>query len=183
MVGFKRFLAIGAMAALLAGCNTTSGDDGSGGVGDFFSFGGSSGSSAVGEPSPDTYCPRVDVAEGGASISAGGGQAVLRRFARECLLMPDGTVTVKVGVMGLVLSGPNGRVGGFSVPVRVVLKDGEKILAQRAKTASSTPLPGAAQGEFTVVEENLVVPAEHINSFEIEVSLGGAVGSKRRRGG
>ncbi len=194
MVRLNGLLASGLLAAILAGCGTTSGDGG--GFTDFFSFGGSkiaeSGARVVTDvdPSPDTYCPRVEVMEGGAAISISGrssesaltrSQAVLRRFARECLLMPNGTVTVKVGVMGLVLVGAGGRAGTYNVPVRIVLKDGDTVLAQRVKSVPTTVSSETSQGEFQLVEEDLTIPAAHVNSFEIVVGLGGAPGGRRGR--
>lgn len=131
----------------------------------------------------DTWCPPVDVMKGGSILRTGSSaqvstQLTLRHFARECVLQADNNVRVKVGVMGFALLGPGGRAGTLRAPVHIVIKDGEKIIAQRMNSSTVTIPQGRAQGEFIMVEDNIIVPAAHANSFEIEVGL--AAGRRRR---
>ena len=135
----------------------------------------------------DAYCPRIDVAEGGSVIQVGGGsgrsQITLGQLARECLGQPDGSTLVKVGVQGRALVGAGGGAGRFSVPVRVVVRSGDRIIASRVRQAAVQVPPGDTQGTFVVVEEGIVVPRAAAQNFEIEVGLGGAgQGARARRG-
>jgi hypothetical protein len=136
----------------------------------------------------DAYCPRIDVAEGGSVIQVGGGaasrsQITLGQLARECLGQPDGSTLVKVGVQGRALLGAGGGAGRFSVPVRVVVRQGERIIASRVRQAAVQIPPGDTHGTFVVVEDGILVPRAAAQDFEIEVGLGGAgQGARARRG-
>lgn len=132
------------------------------------------------------YCPPVDVADGGAAMQSFGGartgdQAALRsqislgQLARECTPLGDGSVAVKVGVEGRALLGPGGSAGRFEAPVRIVVKNGETVVATRARRVSISIPSGANQGTFAFVEEGITVPARFARDYEIEVGLGGAV--------
>ncbi|MBO1021070.1 hypothetical protein IPV08_13925 [Methylobacterium sp. SD274] len=142
----------------------------------------------------EVYCPTVDVAENGAALRSYGGRAddnaglrsqiTLGRLARECVRLADGSVSVKVGVEGQVLLGPAGRPGRFEAPVYFTIKAGDQIIATRARKVSVSIGPNEAQGLFTVIEENLVVPRPLSESYDIGVSLHGAPGKaavKRKR--
>ncbi|CAA2143806.1 MULTISPECIES: hypothetical protein [Methylobacterium] len=142
----------------------------------------------------EVYCPTVDVAENGAALRSYGGRAddnaslrsqiTLGRLARECVRLADGSVSVKVGVEGQVLLGPQGRPGRFEAPVYFTIKAGDQTIVARARKVAVSIGPGEAQGLFTVIEENLVVPRPLSESYEIGVSLHGAPGkaaAKRKR--
>ena len=127
----------------------------------------------------DTWCPPVDTTEGGANIRNGTGSNVttqisLRHFARECVLLPDNTVRVKVGLMGLVILGPAGRPGTIQVPVHITVKHGNTVIAQRTPASSVVISPETSRGEFIVVEENIMVPEEANQAFSIEIGLRGS---------
>jgi len=133
--------------------------------------------------SVDTWCPPIDVSEGGANIRIGSRdtvstQVTLRHFSRECILQQDDNVRVKVGVLGYALLGPGGRAGTIRAPVHMIIKDGNKIIAQRVSSPSVSISGDTARGEFYVVEDNIIVPAASAYSFEIEVGLGS--GRKKR---
>ncbi|MCJ2034584.1 hypothetical protein [Methylobacterium sp. J-068] len=126
------------------------------------------------------YCPTVEVPEGGAAIRVGGEGAGLRhqvtlgRVARECTRLQDGTLSVKVGVEGQVLLGPAGAPGRFDAPVTITIKSGGKAIVSRVRRVA-VPVPaGQAQGLFSLVEDNLVVPAALSQNYDIEVRLGAA---------
>jgi hypothetical protein len=136
----------------------------------------------------DAFCPQIGVAEGGAALRSGDGSAVrsqvmLGQLARECLGQSDGSTLVKVGVQGRALLGVGGSAGRFDVPVRVVVRQGDRVIANRVRRAAVQIPPGDTQGSFAVVEDGIVVPASAAQDFEIEVGLGGAAaGTSRRRG-
>jgi hypothetical protein len=132
----------------------------------------------------DAYCPRVAVLEGGGAIQTSGGrsQVSLGQIARECLGQSDGSTLVKVGVQGRAILGPGGGAGRYDVPVRVVVKQGDRIIASRVQRAAVQIPPGDTQASFVIVEDRIVVPPSAAQDFEIEVGLGGAPAGSRRRG-
>lgn len=142
----------------------------------------------------EVYCPQIDVPEGGAAMRAYGGkvgdgaslrsQITLGRLARECTRLADGTVGVKVGIAGQVLLGPSGSPGRFEALLQVSIKYADKVVVTRAKRVPIVVAAGEAQGLFSVIEDNLVVPAAMAGDYEISVSLGGGparpAGRKRK---
>jgi len=140
----------------------------------------------------DPNCPAVGVMEGGSAIqsfSGGTGASALRsqitlgQLARECVLQADGSVLVKVGVEGRALLGVVGGGGRYNVPVRVVVRSGDVVIANRVRQAAIAIPAGDTHGFFALVEDGIVVPRSIADNFEIEVGLGGAAsGQGRRRG-
>lgn len=132
----------------------------------------------------DAYCPTVDVADGGAALQTYGGRAgdtskvrtqtTLGRIARECTQLQDGSVTVKVGVEGQVLLGPAGSPGRFDAPVQIAIKSADKVVVARTQKVAVSIGAGAAQGMFSVIEDNLTVPAALARNYAIEVRLAGS---------
>jgi hypothetical protein len=146
-------------------------------------YGGAPPPSAPDAP-PEVDCPAVTIAEGGAALrSYTGGrtgspealrnQLSIINVARECVGRRDGSIVVKVGVEGQALIGPAGSSGQFDTPVRIVLKRGDRVLANRARRATVAVPPGQMHGSFVVVEEGIVVPP-NTGDFDIEVALGGS---------
>jgi hypothetical protein len=131
-------------------------------------------------PSPeDVYCPTIDVSEGGSSLQTMAGGTVrtqirLGQISRSCQPGPSGSVTVAVGVQGVVLLGPGGAPGRFNAPVTITVKNGTQVITRRSRQAAATIPAGSASGSFTVVEDGISVPANLAQDFEIEVGLGGA---------
>jgi hypothetical protein len=166
----------------LAGCGAP-GESGST-LGNMLTFAGPTVPPPVKAQIEDVYCPQVGIAEGGSTMrSYSGGrvgdatglrsQISISDLARECVGQPDGTTLVKVGVEGRALIGAGGGAGRFDVPVRIVVKRGDKIIANRLRrTAVSIPV-GQAGANFAVVEEGIVVPAADASTFDIEVALAG----------
>ncbi|MCB5175331.1 MULTISPECIES: hypothetical protein [Microvirga] len=126
----------------------------------------------------DVYCPPVEISEGGAALrSVAGGDSLrsqisLGNLARECIGQPNGTTIVKIGVEGRVLLGPGGSPGRYDVPVRIAVKNGSKIIANRSRRVAASVPAGDTQTTFSVIEEGIVVSPADANSFEIEVGLG-----------
>lgn len=131
----------------------------------------------------DTYCPAIAVSEGGAAVQSFAGaagdnsrlrhQITLGRLGRECTTRAGGAVGVKVGVQVRALLGPAGASGTFSVPLTVAVAYNDTILASRTRQVSIAVPAGAAQGSASVVEEELLVPADKTVGYDIVVALGG----------
>jgi hypothetical protein len=136
----------------------------------------------------DVYCPTVNVMDGGSVIQVRGGadansirsQVALGDLARECIGQPDGTTLVKVGVEARALLGAGGSPGRYDVPVRIVVKDGSTVFANRSRRVAATIPAGQTRTEVSVIEEGILVPAVSANNFEIEVGLGTPAATGRR---
>jgi hypothetical protein len=128
---------------------------------------------AVGGPlsSADIDCPNVDVRPGSSTLAiAGRGaessamdlryQATIGRTARECALL-GATLTIKVGVQGRVMVGPNGGPGQIDIPLRYALvHEGPepKTILTKLHRFPVTVAPGQSGVAFTHIEEDLTVP-------------------------
>lgn len=149
-----------------------------------FKYGGTTVPPSQPADSEPPYCPTVTVPEGGAAIQVYGGrggdganlrhQITLGRVARECNRLQDGTLSVKVGVEGQVLLGPVGAPGRFEAPVSFAIKAGGKAIIARQRRVTVQVPAGQAQGLFSLVEDNLIVPAAMSQNYDIEVRLGAA---------
>ncbi len=177
-----RIAAAALLAALLAGCSTTTpGNDAPGG-GNVFSnlifYGGTTVPPEAPVPLDDIDCPPVTIPEGGSAIRLGGAEASsvvhqvsLGQTARECRAAgTDGAYTLKVGVEGRGLLGPAGRGGRIEAPVRIVVRRGSEVIAQRVQRASMTLGGTEAQASFVVIEDGIVVQPGR-GEVTIEVSL------------
>ena len=130
----------------------------------------------------EVYCPTVDVGDNGAALRTFAGrtgdnaslrtQVTLGRLARDCTRLADGAISVKVGVEGQVLLGPMGKPGRYEAPVQFALKANGQTLATRSHRVAVSIGAGEAQGLFSVIEDNLVVPRALSETYEIWVSLG-----------
>ena len=84
-------------------------------------------------------------------------QASMGQYARECNI--DGsTLRMRVGVEGRLLLGPQGKPGTFTIPVRVVVKDGDKVAYSSVTRLSVTVPPGDTQADFSTVQEGISLP-------------------------
>lgn len=133
---------------------------------------------------PVAVCPDVQVREGTQMLavfekgkegdySAVRFQGTIRKFARECHTDASGTTTIKVGVAGRLLSGPNGAVGAATLPVRVVLvRNGDEVLYSKLYPVNITIAPGAAAADWDVVAPDVVVTGDKSQgSFVIYVGF------------
>ncbi len=174
MKRISRLVFISVFALGLGACAT---DDGSSTVSNMLFFNKPEAPDPSKGPTEALYCPKVDVFEGGAHATVGGGVATIGDLARECHVLHDGSVVIKVGVSGRVI--PNGGGGGrYNVPVQFRIKVGDKVLVQRAQSVTATFVGDDVRGDFAAVQEGLVVPLANNQNFAIEVGLGG--GGKRR---
>jgi hypothetical protein len=121
--------------------------------------------------SADVDCPNVDIRPGSSTLAiAGRGaessamdlryQATIGRTARECAVL-GATMTIKVGVQGRVMIGPNGGPGQIDIPLRYALvhegPEPKTILTKlhRFPVTIGSGQPGVA---FTHIEEDLTIP-------------------------
>ncbi|WP_157961385.1 hypothetical protein [Microvirga flavescens] len=196
MMGLGRKASVGAVAlamAALGGC----GAPGEGGstLGNMVLFAGTT----VPEPLPptieDVYCPPVSVIEGGSALQAYTGgrvgdasglrsQISLSQMARECAGRPDGSTVVKIGAQGRALLGAGGGSGGrFDVPLRIIVKSGSSVFADRVVRGTATIPAGDTLGTFTIIEDGIVVPAASAHDFTIDIGLGSAGSARPARRG
>jgi hypothetical protein len=176
------------LAAILPACSSTEQLFGSGSdsaatsatspsLADRFSsmFGSSPQAAApMGGPAPgsDVDCPNVDIRPGSSTLAiAGRGgessvmdlryQASIGRTARECALL-GATMTIKVGVQGRIVLGPNGGPGQVDIPLRYALvHEGPepKTLLTKLHRFPVTIGPGQTNVAFTHIEEDLTISA------------------------
>jgi hypothetical protein len=129
---------------------------------------------------PD-YCPAVEIRQGGAAyvVYERGGdgdpgriryQATISEFPRNCV-DEAGTLTINLGVAGLLLTGPRGSAGSVTVPLRIeVVQDTATVVYDRVFPTTVTIPVGALRGEFTRVE-TIVVPSPPRENMRVYVSL------------
>jgi hypothetical protein len=133
---------------------------------------------------PAADCPQINVPSGMSSYASYAGepstfsvrfQARIAEFARECILNPGNTVTIKVGVEGLMLLGEKGVPGTYPAPLRIFIRDRDgNVVASSDKRLSVTVPAGGSQASFRLVEDSLVVPIspeKPLRSYEIIVGF------------
>ncbi|HUV32028.1 MAG TPA: hypothetical protein VMW31_00530 [Devosiaceae bacterium] len=113
-------------------------------------------------------CPPIKVLAGGEvfSVYAAGRQgdaqglryqAVIDQESRNCVVS-DGLITVRMGVVGRVLAGPQGLSGTANVPVRfAVVRDELTVFSQKYDLPISVTPPSQSE-EFIKVVENVAIP-------------------------
>src|SRR6056297_731799 len=126
-------------------------------------------------------CPQVDVISGGAAIRNYAGaesnqnlrsQISIANLARECVVSADGQeFIITLGIEGRALLGPRGGPRRYDAPLRIVLRNNSETFEDRRVQASATVEQGASSGTFTLVEDNLTVPAQVGSNYIIEVGL------------
>ncbi len=131
----------------------------------------------------DFECPSLTISTaahriGGESVRA---QYSITDIARECTnVQRDGSFTLKMGAAGQVLLGPAGAPGRYDVSVRFVVKSGERVVMTRVQRQAVTVPAGGTQGQFTIVEQGIQIPAG-LPSLEFEVGLGAGGDAPVRR--
>lgn len=96
-------------------------------------------------------------------------QAVLDRQSRNCVVS-NGLITVRMGVVGRLLLGPQGTSGSYQVPVRfAVERDGVAVFSELYTLPVS--IQGSEQsGEFVKVVENVAIP--YLGNEDITIWVG-----------
>jgi hypothetical protein len=145
-------------------------------------FGSSRRASAEGEgpvSQDDIDCPEVDIRPGSSTLAiAGRGadssamdlryQATIGRTARECTLL-GATMTIKVGVQGRVVIGPNGGPGQIDIPLRYALvHEGPepKTILTKLHRFPVTIAPDQTGVAFTHIEEDLTIPVPNLVALQ-----------------
>ncbi|GEO98559.1 hypothetical protein [Methylobacterium haplocladii] len=132
----------------------------------------------------EAYCPQIDVRDGAAAVQAFAGaagdnsrlrhQLTFGQMSRECTVRAGGAVGVRVGVQIRALLGPAGAPGTFDAPLTVSLKYNDKVVASQTRRVPVAIPAGGAQGQASVVADELIVPADMAVGYDIEVALAGA---------
>lgn len=151
------------------------------------------------EPKPfnerELGCPQVTLLDGTAQWRVGGDsargvshQASIHDLARECTTEGN-TMRIKVGVRGRVVLGEGGRAGSYGVPVRIVVREGDKTLHSRV-VSTSVSVPDDGSVPFTIIDNTITVPVTDkdpgeaytvVVGLDPQGSRGAAPGKKRRR--
>jgi hypothetical protein len=131
---------------------------------------------------PSIDCPGVDVRQGAgmlnivakASQPTAGDlryQLSFGQFARECAVAAD-SVTIKVGVQGRIIVGPQGGPGNVDVPIRYsVVREGSepRTIVTKFKRVPVTVAAGDTNVSFVDVEGGLTFPMPPSTELEAYV--------------
>lgn len=153
-------------AGVLAGCGSSSGTSDSGGVATALLYGGRGFTEPPPEVKREYNCPKAEILDGTVAYRAGGAdsargvahQAAIVDFARECALISESQLRIRVGVRGRVVLGENGKPGTISVPVRIAVRRGDATVFSKLVATSVTIPASDTQAGFVVVEEQVVIP-------------------------
>ncbi|TBW34958.1 hypothetical protein EYW49_16965 [Siculibacillus lacustris] len=108
-------------------------------------------------------------------------QANVQRVARDCEAEGD-RLRVRVGAAGRVLSGPKGAVGSVTVPVRVVVTLGDKVLYSGLTTANADVQAPDYSALWSIVDSNVLLSIADSHDATILVGLDGHPDSKVAKG-
>ncbi|HML11748.1 MAG TPA: hypothetical protein VK456_00495 [Xanthobacteraceae bacterium] len=152
-----------------------------------FSSGSSSGQEKVAAtapsgPDPNLDCPSVTVRSGAATLAVNAPgvepsatnlrfQATIAQTARECAVNA-GNMTMKVGIQGRVILGPDGTPGKIEVPMRLALvREGiepRTVWTKLYRVQVMVP-PGETNVPFVQVEEAMTFPVPSRSDLEAYV--------------
>lgn len=99
-------------------------------------------------------------------------QASVQRVARDCDKDGD-NLRVRVGVAGRVLSGPTGATGASSVPVRVAVMVGDKVVYSKLHAAAVDVQAPDYSALWSVVDDAVVMTVADSKEATIYVGLDG----------
>jgi hypothetical protein len=138
-------------------------------------------------------CPTIEVLDGtGAqrvtAETASGNAGVKYQYsilnvARECQLSGN-AMTLRVGVQGKVLLGPQGSAGAFDVPIRIVVvteADQKPVVSKLYKAPSSIP-SGQSAAPFTLVADGIGVSLGGRKAVDYSIKVGIDTGGKADTG-
>jgi hypothetical protein len=104
-------------------------------------------------------------------------QVSIGTTARECRLLPGNTLSIKVGMQGRIILGPEGTPGTFEVPVRfAVVREGiePKPITTRLDRVAVTVPPNDTNVLFSHVAEGLEFPmprSSEIDSYVVYIGF------------
>jgi hypothetical protein len=160
---------------LLNGCGSTSSNTNSDGqivAGDGSGFGTALiyGGRRFAEPPPtekrEYSCPKAEILEGTVAYRSGAAdvargvayQAAIGDIARDCSLVAQAQMRLRVGVQGRVILGEAGKPGTYSIPVRVAVRKGDQTVYSKMSSASVTIPASDTQATFIVIDEGILLP-------------------------
>jgi len=85
-------------------------------------------------------------------------QATLDATTRQCRQTDQGLV-VTVVVRGRVITGPEGKDGTYTLPIRVAATDGDQTLYSELTPFQVTIPPGQGNAQFIFTKDNVVLTA------------------------
>jgi hypothetical protein len=114
------------------------------------------------------YCPRVSLRDGTAYFNAyaRGGQddaskliyqAAITEVSRDCT-RNNGMLMMKVGVAGKIVPGPLGKPGAITMPIRVVVLHGDKVLYSKLHKDKVQVAGTSAATQFLFTDTDISVP-------------------------
>ena len=128
-------------------------------------------------------CPGVEIRAGTGTLNVAASksgqptagdlryQISFGQLARECIVV-DGNLTIKVGVQGRVIIGPQGGPGSVEVPLRyAVVKEGPgpKTIATKFKRVPVMVSPGETNVAFVDVDDSMTFPMPSTTELEAYV--------------
>lgn len=100
-------------------------------------------------------------------------QASVQRVARDCEDAIGGGIKLRVGVAGRVLSGKSAASGTVTVPVRVAVTAGDKVLYSKLTTTQVTVQAPDYSALFSVVDDGITLSVAESQAATIYVGLDG----------
>jgi hypothetical protein len=100
-------------------------------------------------------------------------QASIVKTARDCRKADGGGVVVRLGVIGRVVSGPAGKAGTVTLPLRVVVMEGtDKVIKSELFKISVNLTAPDFGADFTKIDDTIQVPISEGNTnFRIYVGF------------
>ena len=126
------------------------------------------------------FCPRVELREGTAFYNTYERgkkddrtaiiyQASIADTTRSCVYNTNDTVTMTVAAAGRVVPGPKGKDGAITMPIRVVVLQGNNVLYSQLhkQQVQISTAQGATQFVFT--DPNVVIPKPTSTDYKVLV--------------
>lgn len=111
-------------------------------------------------------------------------QASVQRVARDCEDAIGGGIKVRVGVAGRVLSGKSAATGTMTVPIRVAVTAGDKVLYSKLTTTQVSVQAPDYSGLFSIVDDGITLSVAESQAATIFVGLDGkgdVAGPKKKK--
>ncbi len=99
-------------------------------------------------------------------------QGSIQRVARDCDMDGD-RLRVRVGVAGRVLSGPSGSTGAASVPIRVAVVIGDKVVYSKLSQATVNIQAPDYSALWSVVDDGVLLTIEESKEATIYAGFDG----------
>jgi len=138
------------------------------------------------------YCPKVTLREGTTYFSTYGSggrkaapaaddlsdaasqndssnvvyQAAITDATRDCA-HANGTMTLNIGVAGKVVTGPLGKPGAITMPIRIVVMRGTDVLYSKLHQYKVQVADTSAATQFVFSDPNIVVPEPEISNYQL----------------